>query len=54
MANQRHTSRHYEKELLELKEGLLYLGGLTEKSIENALQALLDRDSELAKKSHRG
>ncbi|ABC77371.1 phosphate signaling complex protein PhoU [Syntrophus aciditrophicus] len=50
MANQRHTSRHYEKELQELKEGLLYLGGLTERAIENALQALLGRDSELARK----
>jgi len=50
MGGQRHTSSHYEQELQELKEGLLYLGGLTEKSIENALQSLLERDSELAKK----
>jgi len=50
MGDQRHTSSHYEQELQELKEGLLYLGGLTEKSIENALQSLLERDSELAKK----
>jgi len=50
MGDRRHTSTHYEKELLELKQGLLYLGGLTEKSIRNVIQALLERDSELAKK----
>jgi phosphate transport system protein len=50
MEDRRHTSSHYEQELHELKEGLLYLGGLTEKSIENALQSLLNRDSELARK----
>ncbi len=49
MEVRRHTSTHYEKELRELKEGLLYLGGLTEKTIANALKALLERDSELAK-----
>jgi len=49
MEDRRHTSTHYEKELRELKEGLLYLGGLTEKTIANALKALLERDSELAK-----
>jgi phosphate transport system protein len=50
MGDRRHTSSHYEQELHELKEGLLYLGGLTGKSIEYALQSLLGRDSELAKK----
>ncbi len=49
MEERRHTSTHYERELQELKEGLLYLGGLTEKTIANALKALLERDSELAK-----
>ncbi|SEM25247.1 phosphate uptake regulator, PhoU [Syntrophus gentianae] len=50
MEDRRHTSTHYEKELKELKDGLLYLGGLAENAIKNALQALLERDSELAKK----
>lgn len=49
MEDRRHTSTHYERELQELKEGLLYLGGLTEKTIANSLKALLERDSELAK-----
>lgn len=49
MEDRRHTSTHYERELQELKEGLLYLGGLTEKTIANSLKALLERDSGLAK-----
>jgi phosphate transport system protein len=50
MGDRRHTSTHYEKELQELNEGLLYLGGLAENAIKNAIMALLDRDSELARK----
>ncbi|MDY0188067.1 MAG: phosphate signaling complex protein PhoU [Syntrophus sp. (in: bacteria)] len=49
MVDRRHTSTHYEKELKELKDGLLYLGGLAENAIKNALQALVERNSELAR-----
>jgi len=45
-----HTSTHYEKELNEIKENLLYLGALVEMAIKSATQALLGRDSSLADK----
>jgi phosphate transport system protein len=44
----RHTSAEYERELQEIRDGLLYLGALTEKALENGTVALLGRDSELA------
>jgi phosphate transport system protein len=44
-----HTSRHYEMELVELKEKLLYLGGLVEEMIGKAMRSLLDREPELAR-----
>ena len=50
MEEKRHTSSHYEKELQQIKDGLIYLGALTEKAIQDAMQALSGRDSELAKK----
>jgi len=50
MEEKRHTSTHYEKELSEVKEGLLYLGALTEKAIEQAMASLLERDSVLARR----
>jgi phosphate transport system protein len=50
MEEKRHTSAEYERELQEIKEGLLYLGALTEKALENGTAALLERDSELARK----
>jgi phosphate transport system protein len=50
MAEKRHTSTHYEKELRDIKEGLIYLGALAEKAIELATEALVDRDTELAHK----
>ncbi|MFO7568918.1 MAG: phosphate signaling complex protein PhoU [Smithellaceae bacterium] len=48
MEERRHTSSHYEKELQEIKNGLIYLGALTEKAIQRAMQALSDRNSDLA------
>ena len=45
-----HTSRQYEAELRELKEKLLSMGGRIEELIKDAMQALVDRDTELAKK----
>lgn len=46
----RHTSAEYERELQEIKDGLLYLGALTEKALEQGSRALLERDSDLARK----
>jgi phosphate transport system protein len=48
MEEKRHTSAEYERELKEIKDGLLYLGALTEKALENGSVALLERNSELA------
>jgi phosphate transport system protein len=48
MEEKRHTSSHYEKELQELKNGLVYLGALTEKAIQAAMKSLLERNSALA------
>jgi len=50
MAEKKHTSSHYEKELRDIREGLLYLGALVEKAIEQAIKSLLERDTELAHK----
>ena len=49
MEEKRHTSAEYERELQEIKEGLLYLGALTEKALERGSVALLERNSELAR-----
>jgi phosphate transport system protein len=48
MEEKRHTSAEYERELQEIKDGLLYLGALTEKALEKGTVALLERNSELA------
>jgi phosphate transport system protein len=48
MEEKRHTSAEYERELKEIKDGLLYMGALTEKALENGSVALLERNSELA------
>lgn len=45
----RHTSAEYERELQEIRDGLLYMGALTEKALEKGTTALVERDSELAK-----
>jgi len=50
MNEKRHTSKQYEAELLEVKENLLYLGALVQEAIEDSIQALLERDTELARK----
>jgi phosphate transport system protein len=49
MEEKRHTSREYERELQEIREGLLYIGALTERALERGAQALLERDSALAR-----
>jgi phosphate transport system protein len=50
MDGKRHTSTHYERELQSIKEGLVYQGTLIEKAIEGATNALLNRDTELARR----
>ncbi len=50
MEEKRHTSSHYEKELQGIKDGLIYLGALTEKAIQSAMKSLMERNSETAQK----
>jgi phosphate transport system protein len=50
MAEARHTSKHYEKELQAIKDTLIYIGVLTENAIDCAMRSLLERDSDLARK----
>jgi phosphate transport system protein len=50
MEERKHTSMHYEKELRGVKEGLIYLGALTEQAIQKAMQSLLERNSAIAQK----
>ncbi len=49
MEELRHTSREYEKELQEIRDGLLYLGAKAEKALEMVMQALVGRDANLAR-----
>ena len=48
MEEKRHTSLHYEKELQAIKDGLIYLGALTETAIRKAMKSLSGRDTQLA------
>ena len=50
MAEKKHTSSHYERELRGIKENLIYLGALVEKAIELSIKALVNRDTDLARK----
>jgi phosphate transport system protein len=50
MEEKRHINIQYDKELREVKESLIYVGALTEKAIEEGIVALLNRDTELARK----
>jgi len=43
--------RHFEKELVALKENLLNMGALVESNIANSIKSLVERDSELAEKT---
>jgi len=45
-----HIYKAFDQELKELKENLLYEGGLVERAIRDATKALLERYSELAQK----
>ncbi|MBN1364759.1 MAG: phosphate signaling complex protein PhoU [Syntrophaceae bacterium] len=48
MKEKKHTSLHYERELQEIKNNLIYLGALTEKAIHLAMKSLTDRNTKLA------
>ncbi|MFB3926202.1 MAG: phosphate signaling complex protein PhoU [Syntrophales bacterium] len=50
MAEKKHTSLQYERELQEIKNMLIYMGALTEKAIQSAMKSLLERDSDIARK----
>jgi phosphate transport system protein len=50
MDERKHTSSHYEKELQEIKNNLIYLGALTENAIHLAMKSLTNRDTEMANK----
>jgi len=45
-----HTDREYEAELRRLREHVLLMGAAVEEQIGNAMRALTERDSELARK----
>jgi phosphate transport system protein len=45
-----HTSRQYERELQDLGDKILFLGGTVEEMISRAMQALVERDSDLARR----
>jgi phosphate transport system protein len=45
-----HIYKAFDMELRELKERLLYEGALVERAIRDAIKALLERDSQLARK----
>ena len=50
MEERKHTSSHYEMELQEIKNGLIYIGALTEKAIQTEMQSLTERYSDIAHK----
>src|SRR5580704_460820 len=42
--------RHFEKDLNELKERLLWMGSLAERAVHQAVHAVLEADEQLAKR----
>jgi len=50
MEDRKHTSSHYEKELQEIKNDLIYLGALAEKAIQLAMDSLTQRNCDFARK----
>jgi phosphate transport system protein len=46
-----HSSREFEAELQSVKNALLAMGGRAEKSLGDAIRALVERDSELAERT---
>jgi phosphate transport system protein len=50
MEDRKHTSIQYERELHEIKDGLIYNGALVERAIDGAIKSLLERNSDIARK----
>ena len=50
MEEKKHTSLHFEKELQAIKDGLIFLGALTEKAIAEAMKSLEERNPDIARK----
>jgi phosphate transport system protein len=46
-----HTNRQYEEELRGLRAGLLKMGGLVERQIADAVESLVERDTEKARQT---
>src|SRR5215831_14553868 len=46
-----HTNRQYEEELRSLRAGLLKMGGLVEQQIADAVESLVERDTEKARQT---
>jgi len=46
-----HTIKRFDEELDQLKELVLSMGGLVERAIGHAVQAMLEQDEELARKT---
>ena len=44
-----HTNRQYEEDLRALRSGLIKMGGLVESQIADAIEALIERDTERAR-----
>ena len=51
MMEREHFSRQYDAELNDIREKLLVMGGKVELMIDNAMKALLERDSDLAERT---
>jgi len=49
--DKKHTDRKYEQELQDLRERLLRMAGQVEQMIADAVEALLDRDTDLARRT---
>lgn len=48
MASPSHSRAHYDRQLQTLREDLLLLGNMAEKAVERSVEALRQRDTELA------
>ncbi|MBI4634201.1 MAG: phosphate signaling complex protein PhoU [Deltaproteobacteria bacterium] len=51
MEEKRHINIQYDSELREVKESLIYMGALTEKAIDKGINALIERNTELARQA---
>jgi len=49
VATRAHIDRHYDEELQELRHLILEMGGFVEKQIADAMQALVERDTDFAR-----